>query len=287
MEDAVGAAGLADAELVDLQGVGADGAADRRGGDDEREPAEDRLAAVLSAPSACPGGEVRGGLRGHGGDPATPPPARASGESPSCMPRGLGVPPIPWVEGEGPARLRPRRRSPASPRYDLLQKRHAILRNFPVVGHFRFLLESIGPELRQYIVTSNDEERPFSRDQRRWVYASSKKENNTSASAPTTTSSGRRACSSSGRPRSPRRRRARRRPARAGVPAAVREGARRRRTGAAHAFRPQSVVNISGDELRLAVAAGGRGAQPRRRAGAVPAEHRRGRPRRPTCTAAI
>ena len=56
--------------------------------------------------------------------------------------------------------------------YDLLQKRHAILRSFPIIGHFRYILESIGPELRQYIVTDNDEERPFSRDQRRWVYAS-------------------------------------------------------------------------------------------------------------------
>ena len=55
--------------------------------------------------------------------------------------------------------------------YDILQRRHSILRNFPVVGHLRFMLESIGPELRQYIVTDNDEERPFSRDQRRWVYA--------------------------------------------------------------------------------------------------------------------
>ena len=62
--------------------------------------------------------------------------------------------------------------------YDMTQKRHAILRNFPIVGHFRYWLETIGPELRQYIVTSNDEERPFSRDQRRWVYASSKRENN-------------------------------------------------------------------------------------------------------------
>lgn len=62
--------------------------------------------------------------------------------------------------------------------YDLLQRRHAILRNFPLIGHFRYLLESVGPELRQYIVTSNTEERPFSRDQRRWVYASSKLENN-------------------------------------------------------------------------------------------------------------
>ncbi len=62
--------------------------------------------------------------------------------------------------------------------YDLVQRRHAVLRNFPVVGHFRYLLEAVGPELRQYIVTDNDEERPFSRDQRRWIYASSKKENN-------------------------------------------------------------------------------------------------------------
>src|SRR3954449_6528999 len=62
--------------------------------------------------------------------------------------------------------------------HDLLQRRHAILRNFPVVGHARFLLEVIGPELRQYVVAGNDEERPFSRDQRRWVYASSKLENN-------------------------------------------------------------------------------------------------------------
>lgn len=62
--------------------------------------------------------------------------------------------------------------------YDVTQKKHAILRNFPIVGHVRYWLETIGPELRQYIVTSNDEERPFSRDQRRWVYASAKRENN-------------------------------------------------------------------------------------------------------------
>jgi glutamate synthase domain-containing protein 2 len=58
--------------------------------------------------------------------------------------------------------------------YDLLQRRHAILRNFPVVGHLRYMLESVGPELRQYIVTDNDEERPFTRDERRWVYTSAK-----------------------------------------------------------------------------------------------------------------
>src|SRR5450755_175953 len=57
--------------------------------------------------------------------------------------------------------------------YDLLQRRRAILRNFPILGHLRYALEAFGPELRQYIVTSNNEERPFSRDQRRWIYASS------------------------------------------------------------------------------------------------------------------
>ncbi|MER5275096.1 FMN-binding glutamate synthase family protein [Streptomyces sp. NPDC002809] len=61
---------------------------------------------------------------------------------------------------------------------DLVQKKHALLRNFPVVGHARYLLETIGPELRQYVVTSNEEERPFSRDQRTWIYASAKEENN-------------------------------------------------------------------------------------------------------------
>ena len=62
--------------------------------------------------------------------------------------------------------------------HDLWQKKHALMRNFPVLAHARYWLETIGPELRQYIVTSNDEERPFSRDQRSWIYASSKQENN-------------------------------------------------------------------------------------------------------------
>jgi len=61
--------------------------------------------------------------------------------------------------------------------YDLTQRRHAIMRNFPLVGRLRFMLESVGPEVRQYLVSSNDEERPFIRDQRRWVYATSKAEN--------------------------------------------------------------------------------------------------------------
>ena len=61
---------------------------------------------------------------------------------------------------------------------DLFQRKHAILRNFPLIGHGRYLIEAVGPELRQYIVAANNEERPFTRDQRRWVYASAKKENN-------------------------------------------------------------------------------------------------------------
>lgn len=62
--------------------------------------------------------------------------------------------------------------------YDVTQRRHAVLRNFPIIGHLRYLLERIGPELRQYIVTGNDQERPFNRNERRWVYASSKQQNN-------------------------------------------------------------------------------------------------------------
>ena len=61
---------------------------------------------------------------------------------------------------------------------DLFQRKHALLRNFPLIGHARYLVEAVGPELRQYIVAANNEERPFTRDQRRWVYTSAKKENN-------------------------------------------------------------------------------------------------------------
>lgn len=57
-------------------------------------------------------------------------------------------------------------------------KKHTIKHNFPVVGHLRYLLEKIGPELRQYIVASNREELPFNRSQRTWIYASAKKQNN-------------------------------------------------------------------------------------------------------------
>ncbi len=53
-----------------------------------------------------------------------------------------------------------------------------IKHNFPVVGHLRYLLEKIGPELRQYIVANNREELPFKRSERSWIYASAKRQNN-------------------------------------------------------------------------------------------------------------
>lgn len=63
--------------------------------------------------------------------------------------------------------------------YDVfIQKKHIIQHNFPIVGHLRYFLEKIGPELRQYIVANNREELPFNRSERSWVYASAKKQNN-------------------------------------------------------------------------------------------------------------
>ncbi|MDT0621672.1 FMN-binding glutamate synthase family protein [Croceitalea vernalis] len=58
------------------------------------------------------------------------------------------------------------------------QRSHTIKHNFPVVGHLRYWLESIGPEMRQYFVANNREELPFNRIERGWIYASAKKENN-------------------------------------------------------------------------------------------------------------
>ena len=57
---------------------------------------------------------------------------------------------------------------------DMTQKRHAILRNFPVLGHMRYLLESIRPEIQQYFIERNFDGKPFDRDTRSLVYARSK-----------------------------------------------------------------------------------------------------------------
>ena len=58
--------------------------------------------------------------------------------------------------------------------HDLRQTRHAILRNYPVIGHLRFLFEFIRPEIRQYFIESDSEAAPFSRAQRSLVYQRAK-----------------------------------------------------------------------------------------------------------------
>lgn len=59
---------------------------------------------------------------------------------------------------------------------DIRQTKHSLLRNYPIIGHIRYLVESIRPELRQYIVESDTEETPFSRAQRSLVYQRAKGE---------------------------------------------------------------------------------------------------------------
>ena len=59
---------------------------------------------------------------------------------------------------------------------DTRQTRHSVLRNYPVVGHLRFLLEFIRPEMRQYFIESDNEAAPFSRQQRSLVYQRAKGE---------------------------------------------------------------------------------------------------------------
>lgn len=58
--------------------------------------------------------------------------------------------------------------------WDLTQKKHSILRNYPIAGHARFLLETIRPEIQQYFIERNWDGRPFSRDTRTTIYERSK-----------------------------------------------------------------------------------------------------------------
>ncbi|MBR25845.1 MAG: FMN-binding glutamate synthase family protein [Rhodobacteraceae bacterium] len=57
---------------------------------------------------------------------------------------------------------------------DLIQTRHAVLRNYPVIGHMRWLFEGIRPEIRQYLIESDEDEEPFSREVRSLVYQRAK-----------------------------------------------------------------------------------------------------------------
>lgn len=58
--------------------------------------------------------------------------------------------------------------------WDLLQKRSTLRRNYPILAHFRYGLESIGPEIRQYFIERDTERAPFSREQRALIYQRSK-----------------------------------------------------------------------------------------------------------------
>ena len=58
--------------------------------------------------------------------------------------------------------------------YDMLQKPHAVRRNFPLIGHGRYLMEMVRPEINQYFVESNTDGKPFSREDRSVVYQRAK-----------------------------------------------------------------------------------------------------------------
>lgn len=58
--------------------------------------------------------------------------------------------------------------------WDVLQRSHSVLRNYPILGHLRYLLESIRPELQQYFIERNYDGRPYDRDVRSIVYERAK-----------------------------------------------------------------------------------------------------------------
>lgn len=60
--------------------------------------------------------------------------------------------------------------------YDMLQKKRTILRNFPILGHFRYLFELVRPEINQYFIESNTNGRPLNREQRSVIYQRAKRE---------------------------------------------------------------------------------------------------------------
>jgi glutamate synthase domain-containing protein 2 len=60
--------------------------------------------------------------------------------------------------------------------YDYRQKAHPVIANYPLLGHFRYMLESIRPEIRQYFWEADNEELPYSRNQRAMVYQRAKQQ---------------------------------------------------------------------------------------------------------------
>ena len=57
---------------------------------------------------------------------------------------------------------------------DRVQKKHSILRNYPIMGHLRFIFESIRPEMMQYFIETDTDGRPFNRNERTVVYERAK-----------------------------------------------------------------------------------------------------------------
>ncbi len=65
--------------------------------------------------------------------------------------------------------------------YDLMTTKHNVLNNYPVLGHFRYMLEFVSPEIRQYFVETNESGRPFNRIVRALVYSRAKGQTDTQA----------------------------------------------------------------------------------------------------------
>lgn len=63
--------------------------------------------------------------------------------------------------------------------YDITQKKHTILRNFPVIGHMRYLLEMISPEIHQYFIESSTDGKPIDRNKRSYIYSRAKLQRDT------------------------------------------------------------------------------------------------------------
>ncbi len=62
---------------------------------------------------------------------------------------------------------------------DITQKKHGVLRNYPVVGHLRYFFEELGEYFRQYFFSGDRDEMPFNRATRAWVYRLAKNEGGT------------------------------------------------------------------------------------------------------------
>ena len=64
---------------------------------------------------------------------------------------------------------------------DVTQTKDAVLRNYPVIGHFRYIFSALGEFFRQYFFAMDREEMPFNRAEREWIHRSTKNKGNTIA----------------------------------------------------------------------------------------------------------